>query len=144
MEGYQQDYKTHEVICREGDPSSDLFFLETGKLLICTISGTQVKVIARIGPGEFIGELSFFDGKPRASHIVALEPSRIIQIPKSELQRHLPFWYLEAGKNLTKKIRLLDGIIHESNFRKIGAEDQKPLTIEEQRNIYAVITGQLN
>lgn len=143
MQGYHQDYKAHEVICREGDPSSDLFFLDSGKLLICTITGTQVKVIARIGPGEFIGELSFFDGKPRASHIVTLEPSRVIQIPKSELQRHLPFWFLEIGKNLTKKVRLLDHIIHESNFRKIGAEDQKALSIEEQRNIYSVITHQL-
>lgn len=144
MQTYHHDYKAHEVVCREGDPSSDLFFLKSGRLLICTIQGTEVKVIARIDPGEFIGELSFFDGHPRASHIVTLEPSRIIQIPKADLQRQLPFWLQEVGKSLTKKIRHLDGIIHESRFRKGGTEDQKPLTIDEQRNIYAVITGQVS
>ncbi len=144
MQGYHQDYEPFEVICREGDPSSDMFYLESGKLLICTIMGTEVKVIARIGPGEFIGELSFFDGKPRASHIVALEKCRIIQIPKPELQRYLPQWFTLVGKNLTKKVRLLDQIIHESRFRKIGAEDQKPLSISEQRDIYAAITHQVS
>ena len=134
---YNLVYKPHDVICRQGDPSSDLYFLKEGRLLICTVQGTQVKAIARIEPGEFIGELSFFDGKPRATHIVALERSVVIQIPKEELMEHLPFWFVEIGKNLTKKIRLLDGIVHSSNFRKIGAEDQKPLSIEEQRTILA-------
>jgi CRP-like cAMP-binding protein len=107
--------------------------------VICTVQGTQVKALARIDPGEFIGELSFFDGKPRATHVVALEKSTVIQIPKQKIMEHLPFWFIEIGKALTKKIRLLDGIVHSSNFRKIGAEDQKPLTIEEQRTILASI-----
>lgn len=144
MQGYHQDFQPYEVVCREGDPSSDMYFLESGKLLVCTIAGTEVKVIARIGPGEFIGELSFFDSKPRASHIVALEKSRIIQIPKSDLSRYLPEWFNQVGKNLTKKIRLLDHIIHDSHFRRVGAEDQKPLTIAEQRDIYAAITHQVS
>jgi CRP-like cAMP-binding protein len=132
-------YKPNDVICRQGDPSSDLYFLKEGKLLICTVQGTQVKAIARIEPGEFIGELSFFDGKPRATHIVALERSVVIQLPKESIMEHLPFWFVEIGKNLTKKIRLLDSIVHSSNFRKIGAEDQKPLSIEEQRQILTAI-----
>jgi CRP/FNR family cyclic AMP-dependent transcriptional regulator len=142
MQAYNVDYGAYEVICREGDPSSDIFYLKSGKLLICTISGTQVKVIARIDPGEFIGELSFFDGKPRASHIVTLEKTTLIQIPRQELTKELPFWYLEAGKNLTKKIRLLDTVLHESNFKKAALEEQKPLPIEEQRKIYSLITQQ--
>ncbi len=132
-------YKPNDVICRQGDPSSDLYFLKEGRLLICTVQGTQVKAIARIEPGEFIGELSFFDGKPRATHIVAIERSVVIQLPKEEIMSHLPFWFVEVGKNLTKKIRLLDGIVHSSNFRKIGTEDQKPLSIEEQRLILNAI-----
>lgn len=139
---YTLTYKPHEVICREGDPSSDLMFLKEGRLLVCTVSGTQVKAIARIEPGEFVGELSFFDGKPRATHVVALEPSKVLQIPKEKVMENLPFWFIEVGKNLTKKIRHLDEIVHSANFRKIGAEDQKPLSIEEQRIILASINKQ--
>lgn len=137
---YKLVYKPNDVICREGDASSDLYFLKEGRLLICTVQGTQVKAIARIEPGEFIGELSFFDGKPRATHVIAIEKSVVIQLPKEEIMEHLPFWFKEVGKNLTKKIRLLDNIVHSSNFRKIGSEDQKPLTIEEQRQILAALS----
>ena len=132
---YNLVYKPNDIICRQGDPSSDLYYLKEGRLLICTVQGTQVKAIARIEPGEFIGELSFFDGQTRSTHIVAIERSVVIQIPKEEIMEHLPFWFVEIGKNLTKKIRLLDHIVHSSNFRKIGTEDQKPLSIEEQRVI---------
>lgn len=142
MKGYLVEYGVHKTVCREGDPSSDLFYLMSGKLLICTISGTQVKAIARILPGEFIGELSFFDGKPRASHIVTLEKCQIVTFPKQELNELLPVWYLEAHKNLTKKIRLLDHVINESSLRRFGNEEQKPLSIEEQRTLYTVITQQ--
>ena len=133
-------YQPLEVICREGDPSFDLYYLKEGKLLICTVHGTQVKAIARIDPGEFIGELSFFDGKPRATHVVALQKSVVVKLPREEILERLPFWFREVGKNLTKKIRLLDNIVNESNFKKIGAADQKALTIEEQRQILAAIT----
>lgn len=142
MQVYNLEFGPHEIVAREGDPSTDLFFLKSGRLLICTILGTEVKAIARIETGEFIGELSFFDGKHRASHIVTLEKSTLVQIPKHELSGHLPFWFMEVGKSLTKKIRRLDEIIHDSNLRRIGSEDQKPLTIEEQRKLYTVITHQ--
>lgn len=132
-------FDTHQLICREGESSSDLFYLQQGRLLICTVQGTQVKAIARIEPGEFFGELSFFDGKHRSTYIVTLEKSEVIQIPKKAVMEHLPFWFVEVGKNLTKKIRLLDEIVHESNFKKIGSEDQKQLSIEEQREILTAI-----
>lgn len=142
MQAYTLEFDSHKVVCREGDPSTELYFLKSGRLLICTVQGTQVKALARIGPGEFIGELAFFDGKVRASHVITLEKSTLIQIPKQELLGHLPFWFVEIGKSLTKKIRLLDGIAHEKNFRKAGSEDQRPLSIEEQRQILALITHQ--
>jgi CRP/FNR family cyclic AMP-dependent transcriptional regulator len=136
---YNIVYKPMDVICRQGDPSSDLYLLKEGRLLICTVQGTHVKVLARIEPGEFIGELSFFDGNPRSSHIIALERSIVTSFPKDEIMEHLPFWFIEVGKNLTKKIRHLDAIIHESNFKKIGSEDQKPLSIDEQRQVLTAL-----
>lgn len=143
MQSFEQSFDSLQVICRQGDPSSDIYLLKSGKLLACAVQGTKVIPLARITPGEFVGELSFFDGKPRASHVIALEPSQVIMIPKHELSNLLPSWYVHVGKNLTKKIRLLDGIVHGSNLRKFGKEDdQKALTIDEQREILAAITHQ--
>jgi CRP/FNR family transcriptional regulator, cyclic AMP receptor protein len=142
MQGYEQTFQANEVICREGDPSTDIYLVKSGKLLACAVQGTKVIALARINPGEFVGELSFFDGKPRASHVVTLEPSEVIMIPKAELSSLLPHWYQEIGKNITKKIRILDGVVHESNLRKFGKDDQKPLSIDEQRKLFEAITQQ--
>ena len=141
MQGFELEFEANSVICREGDPSSDLYFLQSGKLLVCTISGTQVKAISRISPGEFVGELSFFDGRARSSHIVTLEKSKLIQIPKNEISPLLPSWYIQIGMNMTKKIRLLDQVIHNSKLRLSNAEESKPLSIEEQRKFYDLLTN---
>jgi CRP/FNR family cyclic AMP-dependent transcriptional regulator len=141
VQGFDLDFAANTVVCREGDPSSELYFLKSGKLLVCTISGTQVKVISRISSGEFIGELSFFDGRPRASYVVTLEKCKLIQIQKQEISGLLPKWYTEIGIGLTKKIRQLDHILNESNHRRSQAEESKPLSIEEQRSLYELLTN---
>ncbi len=140
MLSYDFEFGPHEVVCREGDPSSDLLYLQSGKLLVCTINGTEVKAIAKIEPGEFIGELSFFDNRPRSTHIVTLEKSVLVQIPKQELSEKLPFWYLETHKALTQKIRKLDQVIQETKIRKSDAEESKPLSIEIQRKLFELLT----
>ena len=141
MQGMQLELEPYSVICREGDPSSDIYFLVEGKLLICTLSGTQVKVISRISPGEFVGELSFFDGKPRSGHVLTLEKSKLIRISKSEIVDDLPSWYSQIGISITKKIRHLDQVIQENNLRRSNSDESKPLTIEEQRLIFRLINN---
>ena len=141
MQGMQLELEPYSVICREGDPSSDIYFLVEGKLLICTLSGTQVKVISRISPGEFVGELSFFDGKPRSGHVLTLEKSKLIRISKSEIVDDLPSWYSQIGISITKKIRHLDQVIQENNLRRSNSEESKPVTIEEQRLIFGLINN---
>lgn len=140
MQGIVLELESDTVVCREGDPSTELYFLQSGKLLICTLSGNQVKAISRISPGEFIGELSFFDGKPRASYVVTLEKCKLIQIQKHEIASHLPKWYTQIGANITKKIRHLDHIINTSNLRRSSDEDSKPLSIEDQRRLLDLLT----
>lgn len=138
MKAYYQEYDQDEIICREGDPSSELFLLRSGKLLICTVQGTEVKALAEIKPGEFIGELSFFDGKPRSSTIIALEKSTIFQIPKNQIADHLPDWYRFVGKSLTKKIRRIDSVVQDSKMRRSPLS----LPIDRQRRLFQIITGQ--
>ncbi len=143
MKEFQIEYRPNDVLCREGDPSDNMFYLKSGRLLVCVLSGTEVKAIARIEAGQFVGELAFFDGKPRSSNVIVLERSVIVPLGKEDLTEHLPKWFIEIGKNLTKKIRLLDHILQESRIRKtVQTDDQTPLSIDEQRKIYSLLTHQ--
>ena len=142
MQGTLVELEAKTVICREGEPASELYFLQTGKVLICTLDGTKVKVISRISSGEFIGELSLFDGRPRASSVVTLEKSTLLKIPKRSISANLPEWFAHIGSNLTKKLRLLDRVVHESNLKLSSHDETKPLTIAEQREVYDLLTNQ--
>jgi CRP-like cAMP-binding protein len=143
LQSFQIVVKPYQVICSEGEDSNDLYYLNSGKLLICTVSGTKVIALARVSPGHFVGELSFFDNKPRATYVIALETSQISLISQDELKdQQVPSWYLAQAKNLTKKIRLLDKVVNQANLRRFESQDHKPLTIEEQRQILAAIAAQ--
>jgi len=38
------------------------------------------KVIARLGPGDFLGEMSLIDGKPRSATVIADSPSALLAV----------------------------------------------------------------
>lgn len=142
MQGYVLNYPAHKFICREGDASMDLFFVKSGKLLVFTVAGNEIKVLSRVGSGEFIGELSFFDGHARSSNVLTLEKCTLIQIPRSEIHGQLPEWFNKICTDVTKRVRLLDQVIAEAKIRHSGDELSKPLTIDEQRYVMSLITNQ--
>ena len=73
MNTYDIELMKNDVLCREGDIETDLYVVQSGELLVCVRKGSQVTAVAKLGPGEYIGELSFFDNKPRGADIIALE-----------------------------------------------------------------------
>lgn len=140
LQGFQLIYKPFQVICKAGELSNDLYYIESGKLLVCSVTGTKVVALARVGAGEFVGELSFFDGKARASHVVALEHSKLIILSHDEITPALPNWYVDQAKDLTKKIRKMDAIVEDSHLRRFDSQTEKPLSIEEQRHILQALS----
>jgi len=141
MNYVDKQYQAHEVVCREGDISSnDLLFVLSGNLLVVTKQGTEIKVLNRIGAKEFIGELSFFDTKPRTASIISTEPTTIRVFPRNELYQKLPSWFTQIGTGITRKIRTMDRILHESKIKKSSLKEHKPLTIDEQRKILQVLS----
>jgi len=138
MQSYIIALEHEQILCREGDTSSELYLVDKGSLLVCVVNGTQVKALAKIHAGEFIGELSFFDNRPRSTYIIALEKCTLIHLPQHELLTKFPQWFIQIGRALTKKIRLHDTLIHESQIRHNNSDDLK-LSMEEQRYYYDLI-----
>jgi CRP/FNR family transcriptional regulator, cyclic AMP receptor protein len=64
------------VIAREGERGIGLFLILEGR---CSVSiGGRTK--ARLGPGDFFGEIALLDGGPRTATVTALTPVRLIGI----------------------------------------------------------------
>ncbi len=76
-----------DVIVSEGDPGTSFFLLEEGEVEVRTTdpSGRRL-VLARLGAGEFFGEVSVLTGKPRTATIVATNQVTVIEIYREDLE----------------------------------------------------------
>ncbi len=60
------------VLCRQGDISRDLYFLESGQVTITlNRGGTKTKRLRSMKSGTIVGEMAFYLGKPRSGTIIA-------------------------------------------------------------------------
>jgi CRP/FNR family transcriptional regulator, cyclic AMP receptor protein len=69
-------HKQGTVIAREGERGIGLFLILDGQCKV-TIGG---KTKARLGPGDFFGEVALLDGGPRTATVTALSPVRLVGI----------------------------------------------------------------
>ena len=61
------------VIVREGDQHNAIYVLRVGHVRVEKNSAGFPLELARLGPGELFGEMSFIDGSPASADIVANE-----------------------------------------------------------------------
>jgi CRP-like cAMP-binding protein len=69
-----------EVLCTEGDRADECFILVEGTAVV-TIAG---KLVAELGPGSIIGELSLLDPGPRTATVAALTPIWMLVLSRRE------------------------------------------------------------
>ncbi|MDH5359168.1 MAG: cyclic nucleotide-binding domain-containing protein [Gammaproteobacteria bacterium] len=81
-------YHHHDVIADIGDVSEALFFVVAGEAaLYAEREGTEIEV-GRMVEGELMGEMSFFDHKPRMARVVAVsENVRLLRLSREAYQR---------------------------------------------------------
>ena len=68
----------------------------------------QERLLAVLGPGALIGELSLIDGQPRSATVSALKPSQLLHLPAGVFYRVAdanPLVYREALTILARRLR---------------------------------------
>ena len=66
------------TVTREGDPGDSFFVIVDGRFRISRHGET----IRDLGPGDFLGEISLVDGRPRTATAVAVGPVNAIVIER--------------------------------------------------------------
>lgn len=105
-------YKRNEVVVQKGQPSSELFFLISGRLKVVdyALNGREVGFVF-IEAGSHFGELALIDGKPRSASILATEKATVAVLPKQHAQT-LMYSEPSVSKKLLKQ---LANIIRQNN-----------------------------
>jgi hypothetical protein len=68
-----------ELVIKRGDPGDALFFVLAGAVRARIFVGGDEKMLARIGPGEFFGDMAMFTQSPRSADVVAEEEARLLR-----------------------------------------------------------------
>lgn len=67
-----------QTVTREGDPGDSFFVVVDGVLTV----SRRGKPIRDLGPGDFLGEISLIDGRPRSATAIAIGPVEALVIER--------------------------------------------------------------
>ncbi|WNK00958.1 EAL domain-containing protein [Thalassospiraceae bacterium LMO-JJ14] len=86
---YSRLYKAGDVIFRRNEPGDHAYFIERGSVDVIIEKDGADFVIAQLGPGEIIGEMSMIDDAPRSADVIATADTELIVIQRSRFIKPL-------------------------------------------------------
>jgi hypothetical protein len=105
---YLVSFRAGDVIVREGDAGKDMFILEDGEVEVFRHHGGTEKVLTRLEAGDFFGEMSVLEGRPRSSSARAATDCRLLPIDASTLDallREHPEIAVRMLRKLSNRVR---------------------------------------
>ena len=75
-----------DILFSEGEPGEKLYLIESGKIKLShTASDGRESIIAVLGAGEMLGELSLFDPGPRTATAIAVTNTKVVSLSHEAL-----------------------------------------------------------
>lgn len=106
------------VIVRQGDEADALYFVHSGEVEVrLRGSDGESTPVARIGAGDYFGEIGVLTGSSRLADVVAMEPTELLRLSKDDYERYLAqiveidqeLGRTAAGRAVDSARRLLSG-----------------------------------
>lgn len=106
-------YRRGQVVVHAGDPGDSLLVVAGGSLKAVTTSphGEEL-LLAVIGPGESVGELTVADGGQRSATVAALTDAAVVRLPRESVlavAEHSPVLLRALLTSLAATVRRLTG-----------------------------------
>lgn len=77
-----------QVLFHEGEVGEEMFIVVRGSIVISKPVKERVEqVLARMGPGDFFGEMSLFDRSPRSATVQADSDAALLALDREALRR---------------------------------------------------------
>jgi CRP-like cAMP-binding protein len=83
---FGREYQSGDVLFREGESGEVMFVIQSGAVRITKEFGGERRVLAVLGPGEFLGEMAILNGKPRNATATVIEPTRCLLLEGKTLE----------------------------------------------------------
>jgi len=83
---YQRLLEPGETVFDEGDPGDHLYVIQSGEIELTREGAGSSRVVARLGPGDFFGELGVVLGKRCTTRAIAVRPTRVLELDRETLE----------------------------------------------------------
>src|ERR1035437_3900478 len=96
---HERSYQKDEMIFDEGDMGLGLFIVVSGRVKIVSSHAALQHLAPEFGPGDCFGELALFEESQRTARAVAMEPTQVLALFRTEF-----FSLLERDRSIGVKI----------------------------------------
>jgi CRP-like cAMP-binding protein len=108
-------------LCREGGTDVSMFVVVRGMVEVIKEDGKgSAKLLARLGPGQIIGEVSLVDGLRRSASVRAMEETTVLVMDRDVLDgllknhpRLVALFSFSLAKSLAARLRQTTGALSE-------------------------------
>ncbi|GAB4253613.1 MAG: Crp/Fnr family transcriptional regulator [Acidobacteriota bacterium] len=118
------DLPAGAILFSAGEPAAGLFIVRSGRTKAVRQSWDgREQVIHEDGPGRTFPEVAVFDGGPYPSTVVAVEPSRLLLLPRSvvlDFCRRHPEVALRALRILSQRLRRATSLAEDLALRDVS------------------------
>lgn len=101
-------YKRGTLMFIEGELSTEMFIIRSGKIRILKQEGDKTVELAVLGPGSVLGELSLLDHQPRSATAQVVEDLKVTVIDEtlfSHTMKTIPNWLANIIQVVVKRLR---------------------------------------
>lgn len=123
LSGFMEAYRVSEgsIICRQGESSTYLCIVCRGRVdIVKEDHSLKHKIIASLGPGNSIGEMTLIDGERRSATAVAHNPVELLVLTRESYDRlaeeYPRLWgklVVKIAAVLSRRLRQTSGILAE-------------------------------
>jgi CRP/FNR family cyclic AMP-dependent transcriptional regulator len=83
---FQRTVEPGETVFDEGDSGDRLYVIQSGEIELIREGVGSSRVVARVGPGDFFGELGVVLGRPCTTRAVAVRTTRVLELDRETLE----------------------------------------------------------
>jgi CRP-like cAMP-binding protein len=106
--GQNKVLKANEVLFNIGDHADAMYIVRKGTLRVFFPKGGEEVTVATLKDGAIVGEMAFFDDKPRSASVKAQDDTEVTIISKADFEKLLtqvPKWIVTMMQSLVGRLR---------------------------------------